>query len=194
MQHRGPHAVRAHAGDVHPADAGRAQVGERADAEREHRVLARGVHRLAGRGDQAGERDDVDDVPASGLAHHGERGEGCGAEPPRGPGHRGPVDVGEVDGVPVAVQRRRHGEAQPAGRARHDGYPAIHRNTLMPAHDLGHALSTGAGDHRAASARDSAGRCANGSSLSRPPVAPSTANHPSRAISMFLGHHVLTVL
>ena len=77
LEHRAPDPVRADRRDVDPPDAVAAQVGEGPDAERHRRVLAGRVGNFARRRDEPRERDDVDDVAATGGPHRAQRGEGA---------------------------------------------------------------------------------------------------------------------
>ncbi len=129
VEHRRPDAVGADAADPDVADLGAPQVGLGAQAEPHHGVLGAGVHGLAGDGDQAGERGDVDHVPAAVVAHLPDRRDGAvhdathvdvehqlallGGVGPRGAGeqHAGVVDP----------------HREPAVRARRSPQPRLRR-------------------------------------------------------------------
>lgn len=77
MEHRGPDAVGAQGAHVDVPVPLLSQIRKHAEAKRDGGVLGGGVERLPRRRDEAGERADVDDVTAPGLAHRLARREGA---------------------------------------------------------------------------------------------------------------------
>ena len=119
LEHRRPDPVGADGRELDAPVSGAAQVEQGAEREGHRRVLAGRVGDLAGRGDDAGERDHVDDVAAPGGHHplqrrHGavHRPGGVDREHRRAgrlvllPGEAGGEDAGVVD---PEVERARLG-------------------------------------------------------------------------------------